>query len=502
MNGLTKDIGMMYDILRDSMDTVNIKNYVIPMMTLKYISENSDHDYLIPMNSQWERVTSNGLEYGKRMNMAFQELEEVNPSLNGVFTLTDFTRVFDQMSLFKVADSILNRYSFAKKSPDGGGMAIEFIDRLWEILVDREGVKGGEFVSPLCISRLMAQLINIFSGTIYDGASGINGSLIEAHNLAVQHGGDVSLFGQEVNPQTRSLGIMNLILHGLYSEHTHVYLGNTIKDPKWIEEDGQLQKFDSILTAPPFALSRWGYETAEKDPYGRFKYGIPSKSNGDMAFVLHSLASLKPDGKAVIIIPPGVLFRGGSEGKIREALIRESFIEAVIGLPANLFPGTGIAVAALVLNKNKPHSLKDKILIINAEEGFEKSSRVQNVLRDSDIEKIVDTYHHHKEVEQYSRVVDIYEIMENDWSLLPVRYLERVEVVTKIGKIEINRKAYEQSELVMLNELADVARGYGPVKEVAEGEDFSHYLVNLSDVQDGYIQTLSRVNVYEKNRGL
>lgn len=124
-----------------------------------------------------------------------------------------------------------------------------------------------------------------------------------------------------------------------------------------------------------------------------------------MAFVLHALSSLKQDGKAVIIMPPGVLFRGGSEGKIREALICEGFIEAVIGLPANLFSGTGIPVAALVLNKSKPNSLKDKVLIINAEEGFEKSSRVKNVLRDSDIEKIVDTYHHHKEVEQYSRIL-------------------------------------------------------------------------------------------------
>ncbi|WP_348625394.1 N-6 DNA methylase (plasmid) [Paenibacillus peoriae] len=504
MNDIIKDTGMMYDVLRQSMnESAEIKNYVLPMMTLKYINENGDHNFSIPMNAEWERVTSNGLDFGKRMNVAFQELEEVNPSLHGVFTLIDFTRVLDPMSLFKVTDSILNRYSFERKSSDTTGVAIQFADRLWDISIDREGRRGGEITTPRCISKLMVQLINTLSGTIYDGTSGINGSLIAAHNYAVEHGGNVSLFGQEVNPQTRALGIMNLILHGLYTEHTHIHLGNTISDPGWMEEDGKLQKFDSILTAPPFSLSRWGYEAAEKDPYGRFRYGIPGKSHGDMAFVLHSLASLKKDGKAVIIIPPGVLFRGGSEGKIRESLIREGFIEAVIGLPANLFSGTGIPVAAIVLNKSKPNLLKDEVLIINAEEGFEKSSRVQNILRDIDIKRIVDTYHHHKEVEQYSRIVNIDEMMKNDWSLQPVRYLEKVDVVTKIGKIEINRKEYEQSELIMLKELADISRGYASSKEEADSKEFSHYLVNLVDVHDGIIQAegLSKVNMDEKKAG-
>lgn len=489
---------MMYDVIRNNMiDIAEIKNYILPMVTLKYINENSDHEFSIPMNAKWERVTSNGLDFGKRMNMAFQELEEANPSLNGVFTLIDFTCI-DSMSLFKVADSILNRYSF-----DSSEIATKFVDYLWDISIDREGFKGGEITTPRFISKLMVQLLSTLSGTIYDGTSGINGSLIEAHNFATEHGGNIALFGQEVNPQTRALGIMNLILHGLYSEHDHVSLGNTILEPKWIEEDGQLKKFDGILTAPPFSISRWGYEAAEKDPYGRFRYGIPNKSKGDMAFILHALASLKQDGKAVIVTPPGVLFRGGSEGKIREALIREGFIEAVIGLPANLFSGTGIPVAVLVLNKNKSRSLKGKVLIINAEEEYEKCSRVQNVLRDSDIDKIVDTYQQTKEVEQYSRIVDIDEMINNDWSLQPVRYLEKVEVVTKIGKIEINRKDYENSELVMLNELADISRGYGGVKEETELKEFSHYLVNLSDVQNGTIQTegLTKVNIDEKKAG-
>jgi type I restriction enzyme M protein len=506
------EIGMIYEILRATMNVSDVKNVVIPMMTLKYIGENDGHGFVIPESAEWNRVSSVGTQFGKRLYEAFQAFEEANTTLKGVFTNTHFM-VNDQLSLFKVADSVLNRFSFRiEDQPDPNpfsGTIAQFVDRFWEFSISREGTRGGEISTPKEISMLMARLLGITDGDVYDGSSGICDSLIKAYQFAVQNGGHVSLYGQEISQQARALGVMNIILHGLSSEHAHIALGNTITNPKWIEENGQLKQFTGIITNPPFGLSNWGYEAAEKDPYGRFRYGIPGKSFGDMAFVLHALASLKPEGKAVIVVPHGVLFRGAGEGKIREALLREDFIEAVIGLPANLYLGTGIPVALLILNKKKPDSLKGKVLIINAEADFEKQSRIQNVLRDSDIDKIVDTYLLQKEIEQYSRLVAIDEIADQEYNLLPLRYFERAEITTTLGRVEINRKKYEQLQLVKLKDIAEISRGYGLAKE-GDGEEFTHYLVNLSDVQDGEInpEGLTRVTLdlrkardYELNPG-
>ncbi|WP_339298084.1 N-6 DNA methylase [Paenibacillus sp. FSL R5-0623] len=493
LNEAEKDAWVIGDNWRSEMQNSEMRLTLQPMLTYKLLCENTDHGFNIPNNQSWEVVTSNGLDLGKRLSIAFRELERLNHSLKDVFTLNDYSRYHNDLSLYKVVENILNRHSYNRDLYEDSnpltGTVTRYLDNLLEAFISREGTQGGEGNSPKSISTLLPRLLDKTSGMICDHASGLNGFLIEAYKYAQLNHEEVKLFGQEINPQTRALGIMNLIIHGLYPEITDVKLGNTITSPQLKDEDGHLMKFDGILNSPPFAVSNWGYDEAEKDVYGRFRYGLPSRAYGDMAFVLHSIASLKKDGKAVIVVPHGVLQRGASEAKIRANLIQEGLIEAVIGLPSNLFIGTGIPVAVLIINKNKPTTMSDRILFINAEDGFKKAMRNQNELRESDIEDIVMAYRNYSQIDGYSRSVPVSEISSNDWSLLPLRYFEKAEVDTKIGRANINRKHYEQSDLpkIALGEIAEVDRGLNPTKDDSDDAEPTHYLVNLVDVQEGKI---------------
>jgi len=493
LNEAEKDAWAIGDTWRGDMQISEMRVSLQPLLTYKLLCENADHGFNIPSNHSWETLTSNGLEFGKRLSIAFQELERLNPSLKDVFTLNDYSRYRNVLGLYKVVETILNRQSYNRALYEDSnpltGTVTRYLDSLLEAFISREGAHGGEKSSPKSVSSLLPHLLDKTSGTICDHTSGLNGFLIDAYKYAQLNHGEVKLFGQEINAQTRALGIMNLIIHGMYPEVAEVKLGNTITAPQWKDEEGHLLKFDGILTSPPFAVSGWGYEEAEKDVYGRFRYGLPSRAYGDMAFVLHSVASLKEDGKAVIVVPHGVLHRTASEAKIRANLIQEDLIEAVIGLPSNLFMGTGIPVAVLIINKNKPDVMRDRILFINAEDGFKKAMRNQNELRDSDIEAIVSAYRNHSHIDGYSRSISISEISTNDWSLSPLRYFEKADVETKIGRTNINRRKYEQSDLpkIELGDIADVDRGLNPTKDVSDDAEMTHYLVNLVDVQEGKI---------------
>lgn len=493
LNEAENDAWAIADIWRGEMQFSEMRANLQPMLTFKLLCENTDHGFNIPNDHSWEKLTSNGLDFGIRLSKALQELERLNPSLKEVFTLSDFSLKRNDLNLYKVAEIFLNRHSYNRDSYNDSsaltGEVTQYLDSLLEVFISKEGAYGGEGSSPKSITTLLPQLLDVTRGTVCDHASGLNGFLIEAGKYAQLNHGQVNLYGQEINAQTRALGIMNLIIHGIYPQEADVKLGNTITAPQWKDEKGNLLKFDGVLTSPPFAVNNWGYEEAEKDIYGRFRFGLPSRAYGDMAFVLHSIATIKQDGKAVIVVPHGVLQRGASEAKIREKLIKEGLIEAVIGLPANLFIGTGIPVAILIINKNKPITMSDQILFINAEEGFKKAMRNQNELRDSDIEAIVKAYRNQSDIDGYSRVVPISEIAENGWSLLPLRYFEKTEVDTKIGKVSINRKKFEESNLlkVTLGDIAEIDRGLNYAKGDSDNIEATHCLVNLVDVQEGRI---------------
>ncbi|MBP1592554.1 MAG: type I restriction-modification system subunit M, partial [Oscillospiraceae bacterium] len=299
------------------------------------------------------------------------------------------------------------------------------------------GKKGGEFFTPNNVSKLVAELVEPKENDrIYDPTCGSGGLLLKAYKKVPSH--KVAVYGQEVNNQTWALCTMNMFLHNV--DDAKIWQGDTLANPQNIKDD-KLMKFQCVVANPPFSLDKWdsGFlsavsgedkkkekMTASLDPYGRFAWGVPPSSKGDYAFVLHMLNCLDEDGgRMAVVLPHGVLFRGASEGKIRKEIIDFNLLDAVIGLPANLFYGTGIPACILVFKKNR--GTHDVLFIDASGEGNFEKGKNQNNLRDCDIEKIVDTYKKRENVDKYSYVASKEEIVENDYNLNIPRYVDTFE---------------------------------------------------------------------------
>ena len=258
---------------------------------------------------------------------------------------------------------------------------------------------------------------------IYDPTSGSGGMLVQTRNHLAAHNenaSNLSLFGQEMNLNTWAICKMNMFLHGVFS--ADIRKGDTLRDPQHTQ-NGELMTFDRVIANPPFSLKKWGKDEADNDAYGRFPYGTPPKDAGDLAFVQHMIASTNADGMAGIVMPHGVLFRGSSEKAVRQGMLQDDLLEAVVGLPSGLFYGTGIPACLLIINKKKPKARKNKVLFINSELEFEEGKN-QNKLREQDIAKIVEVFESFTEIKRYSKVVDISEIEENDFNLNIRRYAD------------------------------------------------------------------------------
>lgn len=307
---------------------------------------------------------------------------------------------------------------------------LDVIGNCYEYLISRfaseSGKKGGEFFTPPEVSELIAKLVAPKPGDrICDPACGSGSLLIkvanEVHDESGQSSDDFSIYGQEVNSGTYALCRMNMFLHGI--DGARIEWGDTLKNPKLIEDDRLIQ-FDVVVANPPFSLDKWGADNAGNDRFGRFQRGIPPKSKGDYAFILHMVETAKPgSGRVGVVVPHGVLFRGAAEGRIRRQLIEENLLDAVIGLPANLFFGTGIPAAILVFNRGKTH---DDVLFIDAKEEFAQGTN-QNKLRPQDLAKIVETYGTYETVEKYAYRSTREEIEENDYNLNIPRYVDTFE---------------------------------------------------------------------------
>ncbi|RLD85512.1 MAG: type I restriction endonuclease subunit M, partial [Bacteroidetes bacterium] len=291
------------------------------------------------------------------------------------------------------------------------------------------GKKAGEFFTPSEVSTLLAKLTKSAPGSrISDPTCGSGSLLIKAGKEVGSE--NFSLYGQEANGSTWALAVMNMFLHGF--DNAVIRWGDTIRNPK-LKEGDALMKFDTVVANPPFSLDKWGADFAAEDPYNRFWRGIPPKSKGDWAFITHMIeTTYEGKGKVGVVVPHGVLFRGAAEGKIRQKTIEENLLEAVIGLPANLFFGTGIPAAIMVFNKGKGNNTN--ILFIDSSKNFE-AAKNQNKLRESDIEHIVNTYRkfNRRELnpgvveEKYSYVATFDEIAENDFNLNIPRYVDTFE---------------------------------------------------------------------------
>lgn len=442
------------DTFRGVVDPSDYKNYILVMLFWRYVSDVwRDHRdrYLKEFGGDEARVQRrlsrerfqlpegcdfntlyaqrNQSDIGERIDVALAAIEEANKSkLEGVFREVSFNSE-NKLGQTKDRNARLKHLleDFNDPRLDLRPSVIgdeDVIGNVYEYLLDRfasdAGKKAGEFYTPGQVSTLLARLLAPKKGnTICDPTCGSGSLLIKVGRQADER--DFALFGQESNGTTHALCRMNMFLHGM--DTFRIEWGDTLRNPRLVEGD-QLMKFDIVAANPPFSLEKWGADEAGADSFHRYHRGIPPKSKADYAFITHMIETAREGtGRVGVIVPHGVLFRGGAEGKIRRKLIEENLLEAVIGLPSNLFFGTGIPAAILLFNKGKTHG---EVIFIDASPEF-KEGKNQNRLTEENLTKIVSAYQAFQTVEKYAYRATPQEIADNDYNLNIPRYVDTFE---------------------------------------------------------------------------
>lgn len=463
------------DTFRGTIDPSIYKDFVLTMLFLKYVSDvwqdhynaykkqYGDHPELIEEMLKNERFVlpadasfyalhaqRHSAGNGERIDKALHAIEEANiTKLRDVFQDISFNsnKLGDEQQKNDILRHLLE--DFAKPEldlrPSRVGQ-LDVIGNAYEFLIKNfastSGKKAGEFYTPPEVSTLMARLMAPQEGDeICDPTCGSGSLLMKCGRLIRDDTGSrkYALYGQEAIGSTWALAKMNMFLHG--EDNHRIEWGDTIRNPKLLDSAASLKHFDIVVANPPFSLEKWGFEGADADKYSRFRRGVPPRTKGDYAFILHMIETMKPGtGRMAVVVPHGVLFRGAAEGRIRQKLIEENLLDVVIGLPEKLFYGTGIPAAILVFRKNKTD---EKVLFIDASRGYE-AGKNQNVLREKeDLDCIVDTVRARHSVTKYAYLATRAEIAENDFNLNIPRYVDTFEEETEIDLTAV-RKEREQ----------------------------------------------------------
>ena len=480
------------DTFRGVIDPSGYKDYILTMLFVKYLSDvrkskvaeysekyrgdqtridraMSRERFTVPEDCTFEHLYAHreDSDIGQVINTVLEKIEDANKAkLHNVFRNIDFN---SEANLGKTRQrnqrlkTMLEDFGSKKLDlrPERVGH-LDIVGDVYEYLIARfaaqAGKKAGEFYTPAEVSETLARLVAPRDGDrICDPTCGSGSLLIKASKQVGTQ--NFSLFGQEMNGSTWALCKMNMFLHEV--DAARIEWEDTIRHPQLVENN-VLMKFDVVIANPPFSLDKWGQEIAADDRYNRFHAGIPPSSKGDWAFISHMIATaLEGKGRVGVVVPHGVLFRGGQEGKIRQHMIEQNILAGVVGLPSNLFYGAGIPAALLIFDKSRATGAKQPVFFIDASREFEQGTN-QNRLRPQDMDKIVETFRKRKVIDKYSHLASFAEMAENDFNLNIPRYVDTFEPEPEIDMAEV------QKDIARINrELREVeAKMAGYLKEL------------------------------------